>query len=205
MLKNMTALLAVVLLVLACLIASPAEAKCGTACQLILNGYNRDRKSCRMKWQAILEQCKRAPNPSPSNNCGIVPPSTCTVPTTTSTSTSSTTTESSAPTTTTASFTTTTTIPCDGNHVWASCGPAGGTCTCHRDIGSTGAYTCVEADTEFSRSLGPCPGYVCQTDADCQAPLCLDNPQATVACIKGPFGDYAVGTCLCLCQGGTCP
>jgi len=186
--------------------ATPAQAKSINARDLILRALKRDQNRCRVKWGRVLAKCKQAQDPTPSDDCGHALPTTSTTTTTTTSTTSSTTTPIKCPPpVSTTTSTTTTTIPCDGNHVWASCGPGGGTCTCHRDIASTGAYTCVEADTQFNRSLGPCPGFVCQTDADCQTPLCLDNPQATVACIKGPFGDYAYGTCLCLCQGGVCP
>jgi hypothetical protein len=196
MMKKMTAVCVLAALVLgAGLTARPAQAACGKACQLIKKGLERDKRKCRQRWKAILKQCQAAKNPTVADNCGGGLPI---ITTSTSTSTTSSTT---APLVCPAPTTTTTTIPCDGSHPWAACGPAGGTCTCHRQAGTTGAYACVEEGVQAAPELGPCPEINCAADSDCN-PDCINNPQATIVCIKD--AGTQLGHCLCICQGTVC-
>jgi len=194
--KKITAVCMLAALVLgAGLDARPARAACGKACQLIKKGLERDQKRCRKRWKSILKQCQAADSPTLDNNCGGG------LPVVTTTTTTSTTPTTAAPLRCPLTSTTTSTIPCDGNHPWAPCGPAGSSCTCHRDAASTGAYDCVEEGTQAVPELGPCPQINCTSDDDCKEP-CINNPQATLICIKDT--GTQLGHCLCICGGGVC-
>jgi len=182
--------------------ASPARGACSKTCQLIMQGYQRDLKRCRAKWQGLLDQCKHAENPSPANNCGLPVPTTTSSTSTTTTSTTmapaicpaSTTTSTTGPTGTT----TTTYPPCDSlSKVWDHCGPASGACTCHHES-ETGAFGCVEAGDEQSPSQGDgeCAGSPCTTNQDCKN--CLNDQQSTDVCVKGT-GEPPSGVCLAIC------
>ena len=194
--KKITAVCVLAALVLGpALTARPARAACGRACQLLKQGLERDTKRCRQRWKAILKKCKAAKNPTLADSCGGGLPI---VTTTTTTSTTSTT---SPPPRCPVTTTTTSTIPCDGNHPWAPCGPAGGSCTCHREAGTTGAYACAEEGIQAAPELGPCPQINCTSDDDCKEP-CINNPQATLICVKDT--GTQLGHCVCICQGTVC-
>src|SRR5262245_31591443 len=127
--KRIPAVVALVVLIGGAeLTGSGAQAACGKACQLIQQGYKRDQKRCRKKWKDILEQCKKAADPNPSNNCGVPIITTSTV-TTTSATTSSAAPFCPAPSSTVSTVTTSTTFPpctVDGDR----CGPTDRVCRC---------------------------------------------------------------------------